>query len=194
MQIIAGKFRGKKLSEYYNETTRPTTARVKENIFNILAAMGVFSDERPPVVLDLFAGTGQYGLETISRTAREVIFNDNDPAATKVITHNLKTVSCTKNGAVVFNLPYDKCLEKFINKKFDLVFLDPPYADETAAPRAINFLRDNAMLADDAVIVYETETPALAFSGFTVRQKKYGRAVVYFLTQANITPHKAQPQ
>ena len=89
MRIIAGSHRGKKLIEYYSPNTRPTTDRVKENVFNLLSN---YLDLNGVRVLDLFAGTGAYGIECLSRGAGYVHFNDYDAKAVAVIKKNLAQI------------------------------------------------------------------------------------------------------
>lgn len=175
MQIIAGKFRGKRLEWVSNATTRPTTNRVKENIFNVLSSMGADFNR----VLVLFAGSGQMGLECYSRGATEILFNDTSPEARKVIQKNCASLNIPPFP--LNDLDYMKCLEKYKDRVFDIVFLDPPFADLSAAPNAARYLRENGMLAKNAVIVAETESDDMQFPGFDVRVKTYGRARIYFL-------------
>ena len=170
MKIISGKYRGKNLIEYSNQTTRPTIGRVRESIFNVLANMVNFHDA---IVLDLFAGTGAYGIECHSRGAKEVIFNDADLKAFNTIKTNCKSVNC---DGTVLNLDYKNALEKLINKKFDIVFLDPPYDSDFA-----KFAIENVKLSADCVVVFETDKPDLEFESFDVRTKSYGIATIYFL-------------
>jgi len=176
MRIIGGRFRGKSLLWVSNKTTRPTTDRVKENIFNILTSMGVdFAASR---VLTLFAGSGQIGIECYSRGSTDLVFNDTSPEAVGIIQNNCESVGLK---TAVITLDYLKCLEKLKGQVFDLVFLDPPFADTAAPGRAAEYLLNNGMLSDKAVIVAETECGDLVFDGFSVRKKRYGRAVIYFL-------------
>ena len=90
MRIIAGTHRGKKLVEYFSPTTRPTTDRVKENVFNLLSNYVDFNQVK---VLDLFAGTGAYGIECLSRGAKFVHFNDIDSVALNVVKRILVELS-----------------------------------------------------------------------------------------------------
>ena len=161
MRIIAGTHRGKKLVEYYTQTTRPTTDRVKENVFNLL---GNYLDLRGARVLDLFAGTGAYGIECLSRGAGWVHFNDFDPAAVKVIKQNLgqnwhNYRLTQKNYLDVLTAPYD------------LIFLDPPY-DSDYGECAINAIQHG-------IIVFETDR------AFTHPQilvaRRYGRTWIYLI-------------
>jgi len=161
MRIIAGSKRGKKLIEKIDSTTRPTTDRVRENVFNVLSNL---IDIRGAKVLDLFAGCGAYGLEAFSRGAAEVTFNDSDPRAVEVIKKNCRSVGCE---ARILNLDFK---EAITDEYFDIVFLDPPYNS--------NFGELALEKINAKIIVFETEKdlqiPYL-------KKKTYGRARVYFL-------------
>lgn len=171
MRIIAGTRRGKTLIHKVDEITRPTTDRVRESVFNVLAGIVDMNDAK---VLDLFAGCGAYGLESYSRGAVEVIFNDQDKNAIEVIKKNCASTGC---GAVVYNLDFRAALEKLGKEQFNIIFLDPPYESDFAY-EALGIITKQNMLADKGVIVIETEreleVPFIKF-------KKYGRALLYFL-------------
>ena len=126
MQIITGKYRARKLQAVDSSETRPTLARVKESIFNL-----IFDEIAGSVVLDLFAGSGAFGAECISRSAEKVYFVDAAEKAIKTIKTN------TKNMVEDFEIvksDYLTVLADFKRKgvKFDLVYLDPPYSNTTA--------------------------------------------------------------
>lgn len=161
MRIIAGTHRGKKLIEYYTETTRPTTDRVKENVFNLLSNYLDFNGIR---VLDLFAGTGAYGIECLSRGASYVHFNDCDVKAVEVIKKNIGQI--WRNCSVT-----KKDYQAVLNSNYDLIFLDPPYATDFGI-QAINTIQKG-------LIVYETDRE------FTHPQiidaRRYGRAWIYLI-------------
>ena len=119
MRVITGTARGRKLQEPKDMTVRPTTDMVKEAIFSI-----VQFDVPGRRVLDLFAGTGQLGIEALSRGARECVFVDNSPASLALVRKNLEI--CKMQASVIRSdaLSYlEGC------GKFDLVFVDPPYHD-----------------------------------------------------------------
>lgn len=121
MKIISGKNRGKSLKCLEGETTRPTIARVKEAIFS-----SIQFDIIDSTVLDLFAGTGQMGLECLSRSAKCAYFADSDNSAFMVLKDNIKACGDEEN-AVAKNLDYKKMLEQIKGNKIDIIFLDPPY-------------------------------------------------------------------
>ena len=117
MRVITGTARGRKLREPKDQSVRPTTDMVKEAIFSI-----VQFDVPGRRVLDLFAGTGQLGIEALSRGARECVFVDNSPASLALVRKNLEI--CGMQGTVVRSDAL-----AFLKRagKFDLVFVDPPY-------------------------------------------------------------------
>ena len=117
MRVITGTARGRKLQEPKDQSVRPTTDMVKEAIFSI-----VQFDVPGRRVLDLFAGTGQLGIEALSRGARECVFVDNSPASLALVRKNLEI--CGMQGTVVRS---DALAFLRHAGKFDLVFVDPPY-------------------------------------------------------------------
>lgn len=121
MRVISGTARGRRLKELEGMETRPTTDRVKEGMFNVLQF-----DLEGRRVLDLFAGTGQLGIECLSRGAREVVFVDRRTDAVKLIRENLKVTDLADRAKVVSgdSMAYLKALKE----KFDIILLDPPYA------------------------------------------------------------------
>lgn len=161
MRIIAGTHRGKKLVEYYTPTTRPTTDRVKENVFNLISN---YIDLNGIRVLDLFAGTGAYGIECLSRGARFVHFNDFDANALSVVKKNI--------GQVWHN--YSMSQKDFmvaLQGNYDLIFLDPPYSSDYGS-RAIDAIQHG-------LIVFETDRE---FSHPNILlERKYGRTWIYLI-------------
>lgn len=150
MQIITGKYRARKLQAVNSEGTRPTLARVKESVFNL-----IFDRIAGSVVLDLFAGSGAFGAECISRSAKKVYFVDSSPEAIKTIKIN------TKNMVEDFEIlksDYVSALLEFKKSglKFDLVYLDPPYKSDFAID-SLKKLHEFGLLSEDATIVVEHE-------------------------------------
>lgn len=121
MRVISGSARGKRLLPVPGMATRPTTDRVKENIFNII--QGRIRDAR---VLDLFAGTGQMGIEALSRGAAHCDFVDRGRAALSTIRRNIEAARVTSRAAV-HPVDYAAFLSRHPGAGYDILFLDPPY-------------------------------------------------------------------
>jgi len=171
MQIITGKYKGRKLVSLETDKTRPTLARVKESIFAMI--QGEIQDS---IVLDLFAGSGAMGIEAISEGAKKVYFIDNNFDAKKVLSKNLVNV---KEDYEIIITDYKDALDKFSkkNQKFDLVFLDPPYKSDFGEI-ALSMLKDLKLLKNNAIIVFEQTTENCLqnpLNGFIIeKSRKYG--------------------
>ena len=175
MQIITGKYRARKLQAVDSTETRPTLARVKESIFNL-----IFDEISGRVVLDLFAGSGAFGAECISRGAEKVYFVDASEKAIKTIKLNTKNMV---EDFEVLKSDYLSALADFSKKrvKFDLVYLDPPYKSDFAI-NSLEKLNEFDLLNDGATIVVEHEfqndLQNLNKCYIIKKSKKYGIAFV----------------
>lgn len=157
MRVVGGKFKGRGLKAPSSSIVRPTSDRLRETIFNILAH-GYDDACAGARVIDLFAGTGALGIEALSRGAVGGLFVDDSSEGRALLRANLETLGlsgiarimrrdATKLGAMP---PQDQ---------FTLAFLDPPYGRDLA-PRALQALRDGAWLADGALCIVEEEAEA----------------------------------
>ena len=174
MRVITGKARGVQLKTPEGMLTRPTTDRVKEALFSII------NFEIPGArVLDLFGGTGQLGIEALSRGARSAVFVDAREDACKLIRENLKRTKLEQDARVVCSDYLDylgRCREQF-----DIVFLDPPYA-EVFLENALNRITEIDILQSNGIIVTERplgkELP-WELEGYTrSRDYKYGKTLL----------------
>ena len=120
MRVITGSARGRILKELQGMETRPTTGKVKESIFSIIQF-----DIEGRRVLDLFAGTGQLGIEALSRGAKQCVFIDQRNDAVKLIRENLKLTELQDRARVVARDSME--FLRSLRERFDIVFLDPPY-------------------------------------------------------------------
>ena len=140
MRIISGRFKGRKIDEPKSRNTRPLKDLTKESIFNILQHSNLidFNFEKSEI-LDMFSGVGSFGLECISRGAQNVIFCENYPETLKILKKNIYNINCDKKAQIVKkNIFQIKKLGKLQKKKFDVIFLDPPYKEK----KLINLLND----------------------------------------------------
>ena len=183
MRIIGGKMRGTKLQTLEGfDTTRPTLDRVKESLFNIISMKLIDSQ-----VLDLFSGSGALGIESISRGASKAYLCDISPKAINVIKQNVEKTRC-KDSVIILNKKHIQALEflKQSNKKFDIVFLDPPYETELAE-ESTKYIIDNNLLEDEGIIIIETDNEDKLINGLNVKEidiydtRRYGRVSLIFL-------------
>ena len=132
MRIISGYLRGRKITQPNNKLTRPLKDLMKESIFNILQHSNLitFSLEKSKI-LDLFSGVGSFGLECISRGAQNVVFCENYSEAIKILKKNITNLKChQKTQIITKNIFNIKNLNQFHKKKFEIIFLDPPYKEK----------------------------------------------------------------
>lgn len=175
MRVIAGVARGRPLKAPKGRGTRPTSDRVREALFNVLAA-------RVPGarVLDGFAGTGALGIEALSRGARAAVFVEQNPAVAGLIRENLRSTGLGESaGVVVQDVSRTASLEPL--GPFDLVFLDPPY-DKGWAARLLQAFSRSALLAPEGLLILEHSRREAALEQAPglerVRQLIYGDTVL----------------
>ncbi|MBQ9166654.1 MAG: 16S rRNA (guanine(966)-N(2))-methyltransferase RsmD [Oscillospiraceae bacterium] len=171
MRVITGSARGKKLGELPGMETRPTTDRVKEGLFNMIQF-----DIEGQRVLDLFAGTGQLGIECLSRGAAHCTFVDQRRDAVALIRKNLRDTNLEKK-AKVLQADSLKTL-KSQRESFHLIFLDPPY-DTNLLDQALKTIAEIDILSDDGIIICESraekELPELPMPYHKTRTTRYGK-------------------
>ena len=181
MRVISGKARGTKLNTIESNLTRPTLDRVKESLFNIMQ-----NKIEDSIVLDLFAGSGAIAIEFLSRGAKHAYLCDKSKDACKIINQNLEKTKLTNNSTVL-NKDYKECLYelKNINKKFDIVFLDPPY-EANLSIDAIKIIKDLDLLNEQGNIIIETDQVSRELKNLNelgIKEKdcrKYGRVSLIF--------------
>ena len=174
MRVITGKARGVILKTPEGMATRPTADRVKEALFSIIQF-----DIPAARVLDLFGGTGQLGIEALSRGAKHAVFVDEKEEACRLIRENLRRTKLEAD-AMVIRSDYMNFLRN-CSDKFDIIFLDPPYA-EVFLENSLKMITEIDILQSGGIIV--TERPLekellLTFTGYTrSKDYKYGKTVL----------------
>ena len=183
MRIIGGKARGTKLYTLEGLATRPTLDRVKEALFNILA-LKMYGAR----VLDLFAGSGALGLESLSRGAKEVVFNDFAKDSLAILKKNLNTLKIPVGGeeAKLLNADYLVALES-VRPCFDIIFLDPPYRFDYGE-KALQKIAQKGLLSENGIAVYERDRP---FEGEIdcleiYDERKYGKTYFTFFRRGQV--------
>lgn len=154
MRIIAGEYKAKRLNSPKTDKTRPTLDRVKEALFSIIDGY-----IRGASVLDLFSGTGNLAIESLSRGAKFAWLNDDKNLAISTIVSNIQLTKY-QNYVKITKKDYMKCLAQVIKEDllFDVIFLDPPYESKFGI-NSLKFISDNKgkVLKDDGIIIYETD-------------------------------------
>ncbi len=180
MRIVGGRFKGRGLAAPRTQAVRPTSDRLRETIFNVLA----HAYEDPVTgarVLDLFAGTGALGFEALSRGAGYALFVDDSAEGRGLLRANIDTLGVA-GVTKVFRRDATKLGDAHPNAPFSLIFCDPPYG-RGLAPLALASARAGGWLATDALVVVEEEAGAddLVPDGFeTLERRDYGDTQVVF--------------
>jgi len=173
MRVITGIAGGRKLKELEGKAVRPTTDMVKEAIFNIIQF-----DIEGRKVLDLFAGTGQLGIEALSRGAKSAVFVDESAAAVKIIRENLENTGLSALAKLV-----QGDAGAFLSRceKFDIVFLDPPY-NTGLLEKCLRKTEEFDILSEGGIIVCESKVgktlPELSAPYRRLKQYRYGKILI----------------
>lgn len=181
MRVISGTARGTKLYSLEGNNTRPTLDRVKESLFNIIGLT-----VRDSVVLDLFSGSGAIGIEAASRGAEKVILCDKSKDAINIINKNIEKTRLQQNTKVI-NSDYKEALKK-ANCKYDIIYIDPPYATNLVKDSVEEILK-NEYLNDSGIIIIETDEEERIYKELNeieekidiYDKRKYGRVILIFL-------------
>ncbi|MBQ6539942.1 MAG: 16S rRNA (guanine(966)-N(2))-methyltransferase RsmD [Oscillospiraceae bacterium] len=170
MRIISGTKRGRKLKEPADYSVRPTTDMVKEAVFNIIQF-----DIEGRKVLDLFAGSGQLGIEALSRGAASAVFVDKAPDSLKLVRENIKLAGFEKESRIV---AADSIAFLSGGEKFDLIFLDPPY-DTDLLEKSIISVNKFDILKENGIMVCESQKekvlPEVTEPYFRLKEYRYGK-------------------
>lgn len=177
MRIISGKYRGKEVFGYQLEGTRPTQDRIKESLFAMIQ-----NEVRDAKVLDLFAGTGNLGLEALSNGARHCTFVDNNQKAVQTIKKNIYNLNIPTDQHKVILSDYQAFLNQD-KESYDVIFLDPPYR-YTVLPELLNDLVTKEKITSGGIVVCEYEQGNLIESVqnlVQIKDRKYGykRITIY---------------
>lgn len=178
MKIISGKYKGRKLEGFDIKGTRPTMDRVKESLFATI--QDYITDSN---ILDLFAGSGNLGLEALSEGASKAFLVDINKKAINTIRKNIEDIGI--NSAEVLLMDYRKALNYFNENeiKFDLIFLDPPY-NTNYIEKSIDLISSYNLLDNNGLIVCESDSvDKIIFKEDlkVIKEKKYGDKYIVLL-------------
>ncbi|AZZ65677.1 16S rRNA (guanine(966)-N(2))-methyltransferase RsmD [Metamycoplasma phocicerebrale] len=181
LRIIAGKYRSRLLKQPSEKTTRPTTDRAREAIFS---SIHFFIENKE--FLDLFSGSGSFCLEALSRGAKKATSVEKDKLAYKIILENMHNLK--EDNLNVFNIDALTFLNKNLNKKYDYIYLDPPFIEKDLLIKCIDIISSNNMLNLNGKIIIETDWKDFNYEKNNyklIKNKKYGKIYIYFIEIAN---------
>jgi 16S rRNA (guanine966-N2)-methyltransferase len=180
LRVISGELRGRKIKSVGGKKTRPTADRIREAIFNILADRVEAAN-----VLDLYTGTGAFGIEALSRGAQAAVFVDIDDDSIAVVRQNIKS-TFLESRAKIIQWDINKnlnCLLAF-QHMFNLIFIDPPYRQNLIVPTLINLHSSKCLRAGACIIVehgYQDTNFVSPLPFEVVDQRRYGQTAISFL-------------
>jgi 16S rRNA (guanine966-N2)-methyltransferase len=184
MRIISGLYKGKKILLPTDKNTRPLKDLTKESIFNLIIH-SKFSkiDLERSNVLDLFAGSGSFGLECLSRKSNFVTFVENYRSVIKILKNNIKTFKIDKNYEIIEDDIFNNKFFQNINKKFDLIFLDPPYKEGRINFLLENIVKNKIINQKGLVILHRNKKTKELFSDKfkIVENRIYGISKIYLI-------------
>jgi len=188
MRIIAGSFRGKKILTPSDTKTRPLKDLTKESIFNIISHSNKFEiNLEKSTILDLFSGVGSFGIECLSRQAEYVIFIENYSEVITILKKNISSLKSVNNYEIIKEDIYSDNTFSKLNKKFDIIFLDPPYKDKNLEKILININNKKILNKKGVIIIHrhKDENDIYPKNYKTIEEKKYGISKIIFLSSSN---------
>jgi len=175
MRVVAGKYKGFNLMAPKGKNTRPTDNKIKEAIFDMLYPIKTNGN-----ALDLFAGSGQMGIEFLSRGLEKVYFNESDRNSFRVLKENMEKIK--DDNYELSKLDFKMALENYKNQgiKFDYIFLDPPYAEDFIKT-SLDLILNYELLNEDGIVITESDRYieiSDTYDLYLVKEKNYGRKIV----------------
>tara|TARA_B100000989_G_scaffold275466_1_gene235032 strand:- start:441 stop:1007 length:567 start_codon:yes stop_codon:yes gene_type:complete len=183
MRVIGGKLRGKLIHNPIDKTTRPLKDMVRESIFNILEHSSNENIKlKNDIVLDLFSGSGSFGIECLSRGVKKVYFFENYKPSLKVLKKNLKDLDIDKNSVINELNAYEISKENIDNEKVDLIYLDPPFRDKNINKLLKKILDLEIADKDTLIVIHRNKKFNENFTeNFKIqREKTYGLSKIIF--------------
>ena len=183
MRIIGGNFKGKKILEPKDKETRPLKDLTKESIFNIINHSNKFSiNLEGSNVLDLFSGTGSFGLECLSRNARHVTFIENYKQILPILKKNLLGLKSVNNYKIIEKDIFNEIELKSLKNNFDIIFLDPPYKENNLG-KLLNLIINIKLIKNDGIIIihrHKKQKDKFPNSLKIIEEKNYGISKIIF--------------
>ena len=183
MRIISGELKGKKLSVPLDKSTRPLKDMVRESIFNILDHSNKISTKvYDAKVLDLFSGTGSFGIECLSRGAAEVIFIENYHNSLKILKQNIFNLKLENKSTVYNYSAYNLKDTNLENRIFDIIFLDPPFKDREIDNLIDQIKKLKVFDVNTLLVIHRNKKSDDNISQYLniIEEKNYGLSKIYF--------------
>ncbi len=183
MRIIGGYFKGRKILEPLDKSTRPLKDLVRESIFNILEhSEDQFINFDKANIIDLFSGTGSFGIECLSRGAKKVIFFENYHKSIKILNENIKKLNLEKKSVIFEKNAYDLNELNLGNKNFDLIFLDPPFKDKNIYKLIEKIKKSKLVNKNTLLIIHRNKKlkENIPLRIKVLREKNYGISKIIF--------------
>jgi len=188
MRIISGSFKGKKILEPQDIKTRPLKDLTKESIFNIINHSNKFKiNLNNSIILDLFSGVGSFGIECLSRDAKFVVFVEFYNGVIPILKKNLLNLKSIENFEVIEKDIYNSDLFSKLDKKFDIIFLDPPYKDKNIENVLLKIKNEKILNKKGIIIVHrhKNDQNIIPKNFKIIEEKKYGISKIIFLSYLN---------
>ena len=183
MRIISGKFKRRKLSQPLNKNTRPLKDIVKESIFNLILHSKVINlNLEESNILDLFSGSGSFGIECLSRNVKYVTFIENYKPAIDILKKNINELDTNKNYDLIEQNIFNEKIYINLNKKYDLIFIDPPY-EEKKIEKIFYLINNFKILKKKGYIILHRNKNSESFvlNNFeTIDVRSYGISKIFF--------------
>ena len=183
MRIISGNFKGKKILQPKNTITRPLKDLTKESIFNILIHSNKFSIKiENSNILDLFSGVGSFGLECLSRGSPSLTFVENYKEVLPILKKNISNLNYQNKSSVIEKNILDKLDFKIFSKKFDIIFMDPPYKEKNLSKLLSKIIEANILNQKGIMIIHrhKSENDKLPDNFNIIEEKTYGISKIIF--------------
>ncbi len=183
MRIIGGQFKGKKILEPKDKLTRPLKDLVKESIFNIINHSNKLKTNLNEAnILDLFSGVGSFGLEALSREAKHVTFVENYSKVLEILKKNIKNLNLNEKCKIIEKNIIDDFNFQTFNKKFDIIFLDPPFKEKNIISILSSIYNSNILKENGILILHRHNKDNDVFPKNLniLEEKKYGVSKIIF--------------
>ena len=184
MRVISGSFKGKKILEPKDFETRPLKDLTKESIFNIIKHSKKFKiNLKDSDILDLFSGVGSFGIECLSRGAKSVVFVENYDGVLPILKKNLYDLKSTENYEIIDKNIIESDIFSKLKKKFNIIFLDPPYKDKNLENLLKNIYDEKILNKNGIIIIHrhKNEKDIIPKQYKVIEEKKYGISKIIFL-------------